>query len=734
MYERPLPTRDATILVVKGTYTDPDTGTSYTGYYKIDMMDGGAYLPIMRNFRYEIRITKVNRKGAASVANAISGAGSGDISADISTASQTNLSDGKSALSVSYTELTVPNGGTYTLGVSFVPDVVGHPDEEDNSLITWQLGAAGSTGAVIADEGDVSYDSTTGTMTFTTTAVDEVNTKKQTIRVIGTSATSRLYRDVTICLLPQQEMEVSCISEIEAEAGTPQTLTVRIPKDLPESIFPLQFRIEASAKTLTPSAGDLPVDPGTTIVSGQSGNSFQFIKTLTRAQYLDGYSGIYSYFTCQFKSIVPVSDSDIYVANKFFATGSTSFTTYEKRYFSSLRFSRSNAVNEDDPVNFFFVMDAGHDTADKLIPDNVDVYLTGLVPDYDNYPDELAYQSSNHYIYHVPSPGTGTQTLHLLSTGKTSQYGVELAASHYEDAQKINNAEYYKLNLASGAYGWTTSSVNPDSDTYDSYQSNNHNVASSIATMKITVVGYTEFTVYVRSYAESTYDYVVVRKIGSAALTSWTAGSAYNDSGTKAHTRSNQQSGTAIGNYTAVTFTTADGLTDDDTPHTFYIQYGKDGSTNTGEDRGYVLIPKEYNGRIVNSGSITVNTTSSNFTTSNREKTFESLVTVSFDSLTNVATGYVTVPSTTYSVSVASGYHITGIVFTYYSSSIFMSTTYYTPDSVSASAGSYSGSTSSTSATWTPADDSTGSVTFTTTKRDNTDTRLVSMVVSYEED
>lgn len=155
---------------------------------------------------------------------------------------------------------------------------------------------------------------------------------------------------------------------------------------------------------------------------------------------------------------------------------------------------------------------------------------------------------------------------------------------------------YYTINLDAGGnngtygYAWTTSSVNPNSSLYYSYQSDSRNQNSTIATMSITIVGYTEFTIYIRSYAESRYDYVTVR---GNMLTNWNYNSAYN--GAKASTRDNQQSGTAIGNYTTVTFTTSDGLTADTTPHTFYIQYGKDYSTADGDDRGYVLIPKEYN-------------------------------------------------------------------------------------------------------------------------------------------
>ncbi len=461
MYERPVPVSDATVLIVNGTYTDPDNGNQYTGYYKIDLMDGGDYLPILRNFRYQINIQKVNRKGKSTVSGAINGAGSADISADISTASQTGISDGKSSISVSFTEETLPIGGTYTLGVTFVPNV--NDGIVDNSLVTWQLlEPEGTAGAVIASEDDISFDAATGTLTFTTTEVDPSHMKSQKIRVIGTSSSSRLYREVTIRLLPQQIMTVSCTPIIEAEPGTEQTITITIPKDLPQSIFPLQFKVEIANKTLTPNAGDLPVEPGETIVEGETGQSFQFVKTVSYSDYTSHYSGNYSTFTCEFKSIIGVSDSDVYVANKYFATGSTHFSTFVKRYFSQLSFNTAGAINEDDPVQFTFVMDAEHETG-KLIPETVDVYLTGLIPDYDNPlfdPEVLQNVSGNHYVYDVPSPGTGTQRLYLLSTGETPSYAVALHAEYYEDNSKTNVAmSFTGLNFSSTVYyglGWPT--------------------------------------------------------------------------------------------------------------------------------------------------------------------------------------------------------------------------------------------------------------------------------------
>lgn len=463
MYERPVPTSDATILIVRGTYTDPKTGSSYVGYYKIDMMDGGEYLPILRNFRYQISIERVNRVGKSSVIAAINGAGSADISADITTASQVNISDGTSAISVEYTEKTFAIGGTYTLGVSFTPDI--SDGEVDNSLISYQLLEEGTYGAVIASLSDLSFDESTGTLTFTTTDVDPVHTKSQKIRVIGTTEQSRLYRDITIRLLPQQTMVVTCIPEIEAVAGTAQTVTIAIPKELPRSIFPLQFKVEIAAKTLTPNANDLPVEPGQTIVSNQSGQSYQFIKTISYSDYTSGYSTTddYSRINCEFKSVIPVSDSYVYVANQYFATGSTHFTTFVMRKFSGTRFSRTDAVNEDDVVLFYFVMDAEHEeTSEKLIPEVVIVELTGLVPDPNSlYENELqrVQGSSNRYVYTVPYPGTGTQTLHLISTGETAHYGVKLSAEKYEDNLTRNaTKEFSNPTFGTVMYGngWST--------------------------------------------------------------------------------------------------------------------------------------------------------------------------------------------------------------------------------------------------------------------------------------
>ena len=126
----------------------------------------------------------------------------------------------------------------------------------------------------------------------------------------------------------------------------------------------------------------------------------------------------------------------------------------------------------------------------------------------------------------------------------------------------------------------STSIANPDSATYEGvYESfSNYNVNNGTATMYIDIDGYTEFKLYIRSYAESSYDYVMVGALDKVPTTS----SNY------ANTKGAQNSGTAISNYKLVTFSNIDGAA-----HRITIIYRKDSSANSGTDRGYVLIPKE---------------------------------------------------------------------------------------------------------------------------------------------
>ena len=69
------------------------------------------------------------------------------------------------------------------------------------------------------------------------------------------------------------------------------------------------------------------------------------------------------------------------------------------------------------------------------------------------------------------------------------------------------------------------------------YESNsNYNVDSGFAKMYVRISGYNEFTIYIRSYAESNYDYTLAFNPDIDLNSNPT----YTNGNVKAHTRGNQ--------------------------------------------------------------------------------------------------------------------------------------------------------------------------------------------------
>ena len=131
-------------------------------------------------------------------------------------------------------------------------------------------------------------------------------------------------------------------------------------------------------------------------------------------------------------------------------------------------------------------------------------------------------------------------------------------------------------------YGWVTADSTYNVDGYDVYMSNNEGVDNSQAVMKLECIGYNDLTLYIRSYAETSCDYTIA-SIANAS----TYPTSSSSPGVKAHTSGKQNPGTTLIKYTKVEYT---GLSGNDI---IYIVFTKDSSSARGDDRGYVLIPKQ---------------------------------------------------------------------------------------------------------------------------------------------
>ena len=119
-----------------------------------------------------------------------------------------------------------------------------------------------------------------------------------------------------------------------------------------------------------------------------------------------------------------------------------------------------------------------------------------------------------------------------------------------------------------------------DTELYDGIyeSSSNYQVNSGKATMSIEIDGYTDFTFYICSYGEANYDYIWVGKLDQIPST---------DNDAYATTKGTPKEPTSLANFTEVKFSNLDAR-----KHTINIVYKKDGSGNSFNDRGYVIIPK----------------------------------------------------------------------------------------------------------------------------------------------
>lgn len=639
MYERTVPTtqQPATCILVAGQYDADGALRDSEGntWFKIEIADeNGGYFPIYRGLSYDIRIGKISgTKGYRSPDDAYDADPIGDISNSVTTATLEQISDGKgTTLWVEYIDYVATEAENKTIyytmyyqptststiqyltnGVSLT---VNHPDASYKAINKDE--AATISGSEYSGTGTPD-DTKTWYVASVPLNTPGQNTLRSILHVEGTTnADKKMYRDVTYRVMGTQQFknganELKATSLPSEDAGEETTLTIYLPSDLGFSMFPLTLRIEAENGNFTTADG-LPVESGPSLF-GASKNAFYFLKTIE----YDDYNALVSAgsvpaFTAKFKttrdgttSATGTNATNFRVLDKIKTGRTTTYFDYAECY-----------VSVGGPI-FQTLFDGTASNGISVKADVISVTFNIRSTGEDNPTWELTPSTNITSISATPSfsegyYGSGNATITVnfpanTDTENGNTYTVTAKRTGFDDqvftiTQAKKTSSYYKINLDAGGnnntygYPWVASTTNPDSNAYWSYQSNNEGERNSIATMSVTVVGYTEFTVYIRSYAESgyyydyDYDYCIIRKIGSDPLKTWSSSTAYNDNGTKAYTTSS--SNTTIDGYTAVTFTTSDGLSNDGTEHIFYIQYGKDGSTSENEDRGYVLIPKSY--------------------------------------------------------------------------------------------------------------------------------------------
>lgn len=486
LYERPAPTDriPPSFVIIYGYFTDPDkdapghpTDLSGYYYYKVDLMETmkigtgpdadwtSRYYPIFRNFKYQILVKKILSPGQQTPAAAAAAAGSADVSADVTTSQLSDISDGIGRLHISpwmnqtffqahdenhpVTELSV----FFSLSANGEPDMSWGTNGEDSHVKVELLPPADGRDPIIYNlEIGAPYDPDQDTgipdysrkgwrpVSFCTVAPG-LTIRRQSIRITGTHEYGRLYRDVEITIQPVQPMLVTCdYPRVASTKGSDQVVTIHIPDGLGQSMFPLDFIIEAQDMTLSPDndkpGNNLPVTSGTSISEddGYAGKTaFQFTRTLTWDEYvgLDVYEDdeelMWRSIPAYFKTNRDFSATKIWVYNEFFQKASASFTNFNYKYFKNLHFTTPIPEEENRTITLQF----------QMIQDPDGHYPT-------DYPEVListrGLLCTSEGVEPGPSPGTYvikpeslTVSLNFDTTTNDADIAVDLSAPDYED-------------------------------------------------------------------------------------------------------------------------------------------------------------------------------------------------------------------------------------------------------------------------------------------------------------
>lgn len=313
-YESKLRSEKNTALIIKGTYKGK------TGYYKVDFMspdneyNNGNY-EILRNLHYIVNINNVKGPGYDSPSEAASAAAGNNISASFDIQDLLNISDGTSRLFVDQTVKHVVTESAFTIKFRYEPTIGGTQDNEDAVITTDE------EGSVIAKYSVAESDENGWrTITITPKSLPSESAVFQDITI----SKGVLSRTVRIWLHQPYIMNVECTPTETSEIKSSVVVSVTIPGNLPEEVFPLVFDMEDTKLCLSPDAtytaqGAVPVTTEPSIIDS-SKETFHFRRTLTWDQYealavVDGERTFETHFLTNKAS---VSGITVYVKHELF--------------------------------------------------------------------------------------------------------------------------------------------------------------------------------------------------------------------------------------------------------------------------------------------------------------------------------------------------------------------------------------------------------------------------------
>lgn len=361
-YVRETTTSNDPCIIVRGKFKDDSNET----YYKLNFMltlDGvKRSVPILRNFSYNFKITDVTKSGHDSPENALAGSSENDLSGEDTTSSLLNISDGLSQLFVNATSVTLVDKSAYILMYKYIEDITNDNPTTANSKVTVTLDNSDVQTPIfttVVTGGSVQslYNAavTAGDNELAAYYKEYLDYDYVTLTPTGDAPSVPIYHNVFVSanglsrkvefayrqkiagmtVVAYDGYSAVTTDQTVAEATNQKVnVNITIPQGLTQSIFPLEFDIEAAALSIYPDAkmNNLPVRTGQSVILNAQGQrstatTFGFVKTYTWTEYVAAHGETEPVtITTYFRTNKAASETSVYVDNKYFVQKSSAFT------------------------------------------------------------------------------------------------------------------------------------------------------------------------------------------------------------------------------------------------------------------------------------------------------------------------------------------------------------------------------------------------------------------------
>ncbi|HBN01931.1 MAG TPA: hypothetical protein DD383_04845 [Rikenellaceae bacterium] len=357
MYERPFSDDETnTAIIVKGKYN------GNISFYKIDLVmppEQGVseHYNILRNYTFKAKVVGCSADGYQNAQEAAMNPASNNFMASVVTQDVINISDGTARLFVTYTDTTIVSSDPFVFRYKYYPDFKSNPNDVENKALSFydltrrealtrddynkEYVELGSPYFVMAKY-NVIEEVTTGPWAGwhqTTITPDTPTDEERSESVIIYQMTKdnnqvKIARTVTFRLRKPFTMIPECEpAKVSAGVGRKVKVNIKIPSGLRESLFPLEFKIEAVNNSLSPDnsltadqyrSGYMSTWYGKSIIPNNGKQSYGFTKTLSYNEYLSmdlTDDNSYRIVPCAFVTTKSNSATEIWIQNKYFYFG-----------------------------------------------------------------------------------------------------------------------------------------------------------------------------------------------------------------------------------------------------------------------------------------------------------------------------------------------------------------------------------------------------------------------------